>query len=628
MPHEQLTALLASLIPLIPLFHWRVDPLHIAWGSTTANTETYAPKYLQSAALNQEALDGLFGHARSVRCALGLRWLQEAVTLPSDTPLPGLEALEAIRTHFVDNVAAPSLVVWAIGFATLALLLLWDVASTSALDWGPNSNASRRSGDPVTNPRFVTPSDGCLETSLSYHPPERWHAASVSDKSGETPTLSSPTPSGDLVNFGATAGSASSQPVPPTLLSSYTPLSLPSGLTSTVVPSLVSPEAAQSTHLAGHDVPPNSTQAAGTKVDRDVPQYHARMLSSITEISEPGESDRSVSGTPRVQWFSSIHGRFASLDTHDLTLQMQARSEGTTPSSSPDVHVAFGSGWSLIGAPSEVHEPLQLNASPDMHEDIGPEGGLTCVSDHSLGVGIPALPVPPAFGGIAPLGLDREPASEADTQWHLDVSPGPRPSDDGVAVPALATSCTNADTYHESLMEPTWNTPPASSSDLLPLDTEETLVVAPICAALGATPARMTSPGPALANIATSDACEVVRAGASLPVPSAYPIRSSSSTVVPVSASPEPSVLLSAPTQPPVVATSPRPMVTHIRRTSRILVARTGIAGQQVALTDAGLACAVGLLDKPLPLDEDVRGERRRMERVTDTLLESHSADR
>ena len=44
--------------------------------------------------------------------------------------------------------------------------------------------------------------------------------------------------------------------------------------------------------------------------------------------------------------------------------------------------------------------------------------------------------------------------------------------------------------------------------------------------------------------------------------------------------------------------------------------------------TDAGLAQLVARLDKPLLLEEDVRGERRRMERVTNGAVAEHSSDR
>ena len=47
-----------------------------------------------------------------------------------------------------------------------------------------------------------------------------------------------------------------------------------------------------------------------------------------------------------------------------------------------------------------------------------------------------------------------------------------------------------------------------------------------------------------------------------------------------------------------------------------------------VVLTDAGLARLVARLDEPLPPEEDVRGERRRMELVTTTVMDKHSADR
>ena len=53
-----------------------------------------------------------------------------------------------------------------------------------------------------------------------------------------------------------------------------------------------------------------------------------------------------------------------------------------------------------------------------------------------------------------------------------------------------------------------------------------------------------------------------------------------------------------------------------------------GIAGQQVALTDAGLAQLVARLDEPLLPEEDTRGERRRMERVTNAAMGEHSAER
>ncbi|KAM5537980.1 hypothetical protein V8D89_008456 [Ganoderma adspersum] len=351
-----------------------------------------------------------------------------------------------------------------------------------------------------------------------------------------------------------------------------------------------------------------------------------RALSNITEITEPNDSSDSSPGTPRVEWFSGIHGGLASLDHHGLTLQAtRGVAEGGTTASTPEVDVE--SHWSLFDflplstSTPNLHSTVvcQPEDANSPHGDTGtfqaqePRLGLLDGLDRSLhGVvdaATPGFPVPPLVDLVS--SVDSHVPSSLSSSAHTDLrneddQDGKRFED---TVTTLPLDASVADVSSE---------PQQSQSQVPVAHAEEAAPKKPVSTVLFPTVAQMSL-------------------DASPPV---HPC--------PPSTSPEVLFALAPPTMSPIVPDrddklqsqppdQPMPKVTRARRASRVSgtslkfvnrFARIGIAGQQVALTDAGLAQLVARLDKPLPPEEDARGERRRMERVTSTAMGEHSAKR
>ena len=89
---------------------------------------------------------------------------------------------------------------------------------------------------------------------------------------------------------------------------------------------------------------------------------HFRSLSNITEITEPSDSSDSTPGTPRVEWFSGIHGRLVSSDDRGLTFQGAQEVADDATVSTPEAD-SVRLDWSQIDIPSSMEDFLPLSTS-------------------------------------------------------------------------------------------------------------------------------------------------------------------------------------------------------------------------------------------------------------------------
>ncbi|KAI1786344.1 hypothetical protein LXA43DRAFT_1034311 [Ganoderma leucocontextum] len=360
------------------------------------------------------------------------------------------------------------------------------------------------------------------------------------------------------------------------------------------------------------------------ELDQPSSPHRSRALSNITEITEPSESSASVACTPRVEWLSGIHGQPASLDHNGVTLQMtQGPVDGTSTASTPEVDVGFD--WSLVDVPSRMEDFLPLSTStPNLYSTAGWQ--LVSIGDSLSGAaGASQVQTPPSLGLPGDLHWSSDAVTDAgilELPTTLLVDPT-SPSNAGF--PSSPSSGAHTDLEDEGDEDggssgDTTALPPAASVADVSSEVQRLPAQAP---------ARNVDEAVSKTSGSTVESSTVAQTSV---------VASSPVNVCPLLASPEVPIAPTLPTMSPTVmdfdghfqtaSDQPTPITTHARRASRVLVARTGIANQQVALTDTGLAQLVARPDEPLPPEDDVRGERRRMERVTNTAMAKHPADR
>ncbi|PIL33658.1 hypothetical protein GSI_04281 [Ganoderma sinense ZZ0214-1] len=397
------------------------------------------------------------------------------------------------------------------------------------------------------------------------------------------------------------------------------------------------------------------TQSAIEEPNQLPSPTRSRALSNITEITEPSDSSDSSPGVSRVEWFSGIHGRLASLDHHGLTLQeTQGVADAGTTASTPEV--SGESHWSLVDVPSTIEDFLPLSTStPSLNSTV------TCQPENADGShrGDATLEVEEASCPRVPVSLDRSFDGAADAAApelpaSLLVGPASCFEPD---VPSLCSSGAHVDLKEDDenggLLDDTTALPPPAASVVdvsfkvqcwAQRSPPQAVTMDDVDQAALETASSTVSPSPVvqscLATVSSPvDVC-LPLAPPEVPDTPTLPVTDLTATVCSHGQ-------LQTPTL--VAPDRPIPPITYARRASKasgvvddvssllrlwpdiliqVLVSRTGIAGQQVSLTDAGLAQLVARLDKPLPLEDDVRGERRRLERVTNGAMIEHSADR